>query len=200
MTQRLIPLLLTAALVGLAAPAQAAELLDAEDMPLGRGSITFGAQASTSGLLGSVRTAFGMGGAEFGASLMAPVSAPLSFFTADGYLQFVGQTGSFLPINLMPIMGFGMATTFRDLPTNKLDLLMWMYMPVGLRYVVQTGGLSVGAEALYHLPALYMIKGQTDPARWHFEVTARAGRFLGGAFYELGPVYNGPGARVGVAF
>lgn len=170
------------------------------------GGISFGAQlTSGDGLLGSVKVVGGVGVAELGATLMAPPANPLSFFTADAYLAFVGSTASFLPINLQPVMGFGMATNFRDVPAPRgtgttLDLGMWMYMPVGLRYNIGVRNLNVGVEALYHLPAVYMLKGVTDPARWHFEANTRLGVLDAAAFYELGAVYNGPGVRVGLTF
>jgi hypothetical protein len=173
------------------------------DMQLGA-QFSLGAQlTSGDGLLGNLKVLGTAGIAELGASLMMPPSSPLSFFTVDAYLAFVGHTRSFLPIDLMPVMGFGMASSFRDVTTAKgptTDLNMWMYMPVGLRYQLRLGGLSVGAEALYHFPALYLMKGITDPARWHFELNSRVGGLVAGAFYEMGPVYNGPGARVGLAF
>lgn len=197
MTKRTMTPVVAGLLLALAAPAQADTL-----EPHGR--VTFSGQLTSShGLLGAMQFQGGMDVAELGATLMAPPANPLSFFTADAYLAFVGHTGSFLPINLKPVMGFGMAANFRDITTgtrSPTDINMWMYMPVGLRYGWSAGGLSLGAEALYHLPAVYMIKGATDPARWHFEVSARTGPLLGGVYYELGPVYNGPGARFGLSF
>jgi hypothetical protein len=208
MTRRLRALALAAALLAVPAPAlavPAAGTLADQDLPLGGGSFSLGIQnQSTYGPTASFRTALQQGGFEMGASLMAPPSKLLSFFTADAYIAFQGQTGSFLPINLLPVMGCGFGTSFLDVPDGrgdtKTDLNLWMYMPVGLRYAMKLGTLSIGAEALYHLPALWLIKGPQDPSRWHFGVQARRGNLFGELFQETGAVYNGPGARAGLIF
>lgn len=186
-----------------AAPAQP-NVLTTDQMPQGNGFFSLSGQlTSTHGLVGVFRTGLNMGPAELGASLSAPPASPLSFFNFDGHLLFVGQTGTFLPINLMPVMGFGMGGMFRDLPGSTspiTDTSIWMHMPLGLRYVFATPALIIGTEATYYLPALYLMKGQSDVSRWHFEANARTGPLLVGAYYELGPVYNGPGLRAGIVF
>ncbi len=200
MKTRLASFLLALALSALAtAPAQARP----DD---GRMQLWLGGQSVTGpGLVGTVGFSADLGLAELGAHVMAPPAAFTSFFTTDASLTFVGHTRSFLPIDLMPVMGFGAAFLMRDVPktparNTTTDLNIYMYMPVGLRYALRAGGLSIGAEALYHFPGLYLMQGTADPAHWHYELTSKLGNFNVGAYYESGAVYNGPGVRVGFSF
>jgi hypothetical protein len=138
---------------------------------------------------------------ELGATIMAPPSNFTGFFTTRAAATFVGHTRRYLPIDLMPVMGMGFGVLMRDIPkgsSTTTDINIEMYMPVGLRYGFGLGGFGLQAEALYHLVALN--SGKADLQHWHFGVDANAGKFMGGVFYETGAVYNGPGARVGLAF
>lgn len=208
MTRRLRALALAAAFLAIPAPAlalPAAGTLPDEALPNGGGLFTLGIQnTSGNGPLASFRTSLQQSGFEMGAALQAPPANLLSFFTANGYIAFQGQTGAFLPINLMPVMGFGMASSFLDIPDarggTKTDINIWMYMPVGLRYAMKLGTITLGAEAMYHLPALMMNNRAIDPSHWHFGVQARRGMLFGELFQETGALYNGPGARAGLVF
>lgn len=114
----------------------------------------------------------------------APTPAPVAaapLFT-QGYPD-MGQIN--LALGLQAIPARGNVASFRAL------------MDIGLAEM-DTGFMSLGLEALYHMPAVYMLKGTADPSRWHFEVATRLGGVTGAAFYDMGPVYSGPGVRVGL--
>lgn len=187
-----------------AAPAEAAlpraGTLTPEQRPNGVGNFTLGAQAfGGQGLVGTLQFTGTHELAEIGAHLKAPPGNFIGFFTADMYLAFIGQTGAFLPVNVMPVMGIGGAVLMNEIGTQT-DINAYLYMPVGVRYAFAVGGLSLGAEALYHFPAVWFYKGASDPSRMRFELSGRSGNLFGAAYYENGAVYNGPGARVGLSF
>lgn len=146
---------------------------------------------------------------ELRAGLAAPLPSLLSFFRVEGDLRFVGQTRSFLPINLMPVMGMGLGSLFRDVPDGKggttTDIGIYMTLPVGLRYALSLGGLSLTAEASYLFTVHQFMESRSyaaksNPSRWRFELGTRLGGLSGSAFYEAGPLIAGPGLRLGYTF
>lgn len=45
-----------------------------------------------------------------------------------------------------------------------------------------------------------MMKPKSDPGRLRLELPTQLGPLTGGVFNDHGPVYNGPGVRIGGAF
>lgn len=208
MIKRILPLALASALVAFSLPAEAAlphaGTLEPEQMPTGPSNLSFGLQSvGGHGLVASIGAQSINELFEMNARIQAPPASFLGFFDTDANVCFVGQTGAFLPVNLMPMMGIGASFLMQDVPNGTAtdtDINIDLYAPVGLRYVLNLGALTLGAQALYHFTALPLWKGKADLNHWRFEVDAKTGKLFAGAFYDMGTVFNGPGARVGLAF
>ncbi|MDB5101435.1 MAG: hypothetical protein JWM80_5856 [Cyanobacteria bacterium RYN_339] len=191
-------LLLAPLFVALAAAPAAAEMDD-----FGKGSITVGFQnVGARGVNLDVEAAANLGIFEGFAHILTPPGAFTSFFTTEAGVLFVGHTRRYLPIDLQPVMGMAFGMLMQDVANTRgstdTDINLSMYMPVGLRYGFTAGGLGLQAEVAYRLSALN--SGKADLNRWHFELGGHTGKLAAAAFYEMGAVYNGPGARIGLAF
>lgn len=129
-----------------------------------------------------------------------------TFMAADVYGNVVGQTGSFLPINLMPVMGIGVGMYLLSPPgsTDPLDVdaVTPIYVPMGLRYVQPLGDLSLGVSALYFHQLLDYAsnRNQADISRWRYEASLRWGFLSASAYTEQGPSLSGPGFKLGINF
>lgn len=171
---------------------------------MGTGNVTAGFQSvGGRGLNLGVEGLVDLGVMDLSARLMAPPASVISFFTAEAGATFVGHSRNFLPlpVDLQPMMGLAFSTLMQDIPkgsSTTTDLNIDMFMPVGLGLQVPLGVTSLQAKALYHLTAIQ--SGKADLQHWRFEVGANLGKLYGAVYLEQGAVYNGPGARVGLAF
>ncbi|MFP5500950.1 MAG: hypothetical protein ACLGIN_00585 [Candidatus Sericytochromatia bacterium] len=191
--------LAVAATLALAGPALAFD--DDESAGI---DLSVGAQAiGGAGLVGTVDFKADMIFADLGLSLrMSPNLT--SFFYGDGHLAFNGRLGQYVPLlrGLESVLGVGAAMAMRDVPTtvqkSGSDVGVYVFMPIGLRYRLPVAGLA--AEAVYHLPAFSLWESKEDLSRWRFALSGQAASLAWGAYYEVGPVFNGPGARIGWRF
>jgi hypothetical protein len=141
-------------------------------------------------------------------ALRFPPSDFTSLFLAEADVAFVGQTGGFFPLglNLMPLMGFGGGMYLGDFPDGAggttSDANAYLYAPIGLKYAIPLGPLSVGARVIYYHRLFEVMSNRTgaDPSRMHYELAARLGPLGGAVFYEAGTLLSGPGARVALTF
>lgn len=173
-----------------------------EQMTRGPVHCDFGAQTVPNmGLIGSFNFSGVFDTGEINTSLMMNPSNPLGFFVADMNAAFVGQTGRFLPINLMPFMGIGAAMFMYDPPSGgSTKAGLPFYVPIGLRYTLPLGGLSVGAEVSYMHGLGDMLGEQVDPSRWRYEGSVRLGFLHAAVYNESGPLLGGAGAKLGFNF
>ena len=146
------------------------------------------------------------GKSELGTRMIVAPQDFTSFFGADLYGQVVGETGSFLPLNLMPIMGIGAGMYLFQKPGSTsgtdIDAAMPIFVPMGLRYVLPIGDLSIGATALYFHQLMDYASNRSnfDVSRWRYEATLRWG-FLNASLYsENGAILSGNGFRFGFNF
>ncbi|HEY9898384.1 MAG TPA: hypothetical protein V6D00_04315 [Pantanalinema sp.] len=217
MTKRFFSLLaLTAALVpALAAPASAAAgwgkglfgVLPAwgpqppEQMARGPLHFSMGAQQHpVHGMVGSALFSAVGPMAEGDVSLVASQGF-INHFVAGAGARFVGQTGLFLPLNLMPVMGIeGAMYMTESTPGANTDVGVPILVPLGLRYSLPIGIGSVSAEATYHRQIYDVLGGKSDFSRVHYELSLRLGGFSVAAFRDDGGILAGPGARIGMNF
>jgi hypothetical protein len=193
---------LLAALAVLATATPAFADLDA----MGTGNATVGFQSvGGRGLNLGLEGTIDLGVMDLGARLMAPPGNVIGFFTAEAGATFVGHTRNMLPfplpVDVQPMMGLAFSFLMQDIPkgsSTTTDLNIDMFMPVGLAVQIPLGVTSLQAKALYHLTAIST--GKSDLQHWRFEVGGNLGKLFGAVYLEQGAIYNGPGARVGLAF
>ncbi|GEM_PF-4679107 len=156
------------------------------------------------GDIGSLDFGVNAGPAQMNASLVANPSNLMGFFGADINTAFVGHTGMFLPIDLMPFMGIGASMFLLEKTssggTTSTTAGLPFYTPIGLRYTLPIGGLSIGGEASYYYWLGDMLGENVNTSRWHFEGGIRLGALSLTVFNEDGPLLSGPGAKLGLNF
>jgi hypothetical protein len=217
MTKRFLSLLaMSAALLpALAAPASAASgwgeglfgvlpalgAMPPEQMARGPLHFSMGAQQHpVHGMVGSALFSAVGPMAEGDASLVT-TQGVINYFVAEAGARFIGQTGLFLPLNLMPVMGIeGAMYMLEPTPGANTDVGVPILMPLGLRYSLPIGIGSVSAEAIYHRQIYDVIGGKSDFSRVHYELGLRLGGFSVAAFHDDGSILAGPGARLGFNF
>lgn len=189
----------------LAAPATASTL-DAEALPRGPLHLAVGAQQlPTQGLATFVDFRAAGDGGELVTNLLFTPSNFTGFFVGDVYAAFVGQTGSFLPLNLMPFMGLGGGMYMVDRvtgTTTTTDASAYIYTPIGARLVLPLGFLTleVGTTYFHSLFDVMDSHPKVDPSRWRHEAGVRLGGMFLGVYQEQGTTLTGLGARAGLNF
>lgn len=213
MTKKPFTLLaLTLAMVpALAAPASAANGLlgvlpawgpqPPEQMARGPVHFSLGAQQHpVHGMVGSATFAVVDSMAEMDLAIVSSQEFANHFVVSAGAV-FIGQTGLFLPLNLMPVMGIeGAMYMSTPTPNGTTDVGVPILMPMGLRYALPIGIGSVSAEATYHRQFYDVMGGKSDFSHVHYEVGLRLGGLSLAAFRDEGILLSGPGARLGFSF
>lgn len=122
----------------------------------------------------------------------------------DVWVAYAGETGTFLPLNLIPYMGLG-SGLYGYSPSGSVtsfDLFLPVFAPIGLQYNLPLGPLVLGADATYfwEITELSGQRSRFDATRMRFELSARLDWLSASVYTESGQFLNGTGARVGMNF
>lgn len=138
-------------------------------------------------------------------SLQTTPTSFMDYFVAEIEAGFMGHTGMFLPLlDLQPYMGMGGMMAFvqpnASGSISSLKIGLPIYVPIGVRYALPIGPLSLGVDVSYRYHLADYIGGRIDSSRMRYEAAVKFSSFYVGAFQDQGPVFQGTGMKAGFGF